>query len=63
MTEEDEKTIAKFQEKLEEMIKIEVAHRIGDRYFSFEGRPSDYFKRHCREDVVYLLRRAMAEIR
>lgn len=63
MTEKDEKTLAEFQEGLEQMVKTEVSHRIGDKYFSFEGRPSDYFKRHCREEVIYLLRRAMAEIR
>lgn len=66
MTEKDEKTMAGFQEKLEEMIKTEVTRRMVERHiieYLSGVQVSDYLKRRCREDVIYILRRAMTEIR
>lgn len=66
MKEEDEKTIVEFKEKIEKMVKKEVMCRMSFQYVQslvMQVEVSDYFKRHCREEMLYILRRSVAEIR
>ena len=62
--ESDEDVIARLKNELEKLVSKEAAYRLNSQHlFGMGAGVYATSKRRCRDHVVYLLRRAMAEIR